>query len=314
MRTLEDFQALARAFMGSRTLLTALELGVFAAVGEGATALEVARRIGCDPRATEMLLNALAALGALAKAEGRYTPAEATRGLDPAGFLHLVNQWRVWSDLTGCVRAGTTQVPDRLAGQDPALTEAFIDAMDARARTTAPALAARVGATGVRRMLDVGGGPGTFALAFARAEPGLQAEVLDLEAVLPLAQRRIDAAGMTGRVTCRAGDLRRDRFGEGYDLILLSAICHMLDEAGNRDLLARCAQALAPGGRLVVRDFLLDEDRAGPRDAALFALNMLVGTRAGNVYTEAEYRAWLAEAGLTRVTRLAGEDALVART
>jgi hypothetical protein len=77
----------------------------------------------------------------------------------------------------------------------------------------------------------------------------------------------------------------------------------MLDEAGNRDLLGRCARALAPGGRVAIREFILDPDRAGPPQAALFALNMLVGTERGNAYTEADYRGWLEGAGFTRVTR-----------
>ena len=319
-RTPEEIQAALRSFMDSRTLLTAIELDLFSAVGEGATGEEVAARIAGEPRATGMLLDALAALGVLVKYEGRYACTEASGKLGPqrSGLMHLVHQWEVWSTLTACVKAGTTVLPERLAGQDPAGTEAFIQAMHARARALAPELAARLGTRlgtqGVVRMLDVGGGPGTFALAFAGANPLLRAEVLDLPAVLPIARRIIQEAGLGDRVTVRAGDLKRDDLGRGYDLILVSAICHMLSEAENRDLLGRCAQALAPGGRLVIRDFILDPDRAGPKDAAVFALNMLVGTRGGNTYTESEYRAWLAEAGLPELTRLEGvEQVLVAR-
>jgi SAM-dependent methyltransferase len=152
-------------------------------------------------------------------------------------------------------------------------------------------------------MLDVGGGPGTFAIAFAEAEPGLHAEVLDQAPVLPIAEGHIRAAGLESRVTTRAGDLRKGSLGEGYDLILLSAICHMLGEEENRDLLARCARALAPGGRVAIREFILDPDRAGPPGPALFALNMLVGTEHGNSYTEAEYRSWMEQAGLEEINR-----------
>jgi len=315
-RTFEDLMAGARSFMESRILLSAIELDVFSAVAGGASREEVAARIEGAPRATGMLLDALTALGALEKREGRYACTEASRRLGPGrpGLMHTVNLWKVWSNLTESVRTGTTVAGERLGGQDPRWTEAFIEAMHNRAKVLAPALVAQVGAAGAGRMLDVGGGPGTFALAFAQAEPGLRAEVLDIEAVLPIARRHIAEAGLGDRVIARAGDLRCDPFGEGYDLILVSAICHMLDEAENRDLLRRCAQALAPGGRLVIRDFILDPDRTTPRDGALFAVNMLVGTRGGGTYTEAEYLAWLGEAGLGEVTRLEGaEQVLVAR-
>jgi predicted O-methyltransferase YrrM len=165
-------------------------------------------------------------------------------------------------------------------------------------------LVAAVGAQGVRRMLDVGGGSGAYAIAFAAANPELQAYILDLAAVVPLAQRHIEEAGLTARVHTRIGDLRTDHLGEGYDLVLVSAICHMLDEKENAHLIARCYDALAPGGRLVIQEFILDPDKCAPQSAALFSLNMLVGTRAGSSYSEPEYAAWMLAAGFTAIRRV----------
>lgn len=312
-RTLEQLMNAVRSFQESRILLTAVELDVFGAVGAGAAAPDVARAAGTDPRATEMLLGALAALGALEKREGRFHLTEASAALARSreGFLHMAHLWNTWSTLTECVRRGTSLAEGGVEARDPAWTRAFIQSMHFRARPQAAGVAAQVGAAGARRMLDVGGGPGTFALAFAQAEPGLRAEILDLEPVLPMALENIREAGLEDRVTVRAGDLTRDAFGEGYDLVLLSAICHMLDPEGNRDLVGRCAKALAPGGRLVIREFLLDPDRAGPPVAAVFALNMLVGTPRGAAYTEAECRSWMEAAGLGAFRRL-GPDLLVA--
>ncbi|HWQ10819.1 MAG TPA: methyltransferase [Holophaga sp.] len=312
MRTMDDMLRAVRAFQESRVFLSALELDLFGAVGEGATAQEVAALTGTDARAAGMLLNALVALEALEKEDGRFRCTDASRAfaeLRP-GLLHTVRKWESWSTLTACVKAGTA-VRDR--GRDEAGTEAFIGAMQARAVRLAAGLVEAVGTAGVRRMLDVGGGPGAFAIAFARAEPGLRAEVLDLPEVVPITRRHIGEAGLQDRVTARAGDLRADLLGEGYDLILVSAICHMLDETDNRDLFRRCAKALAPRGRLVIRDFVLEPDRTAPLEAALFALNMLTATPHGNVYTEDEYRAWLQEAGFRQVTRRPdGEDLLIA--
>ena len=153
-------------------------------------------------------------------------------------------------------------------------------------------------------MLDVGGGSGAYAIAFARAHPALSAVVLDLPTVLPIAAGHIEEAGLSKRIATRAGDLRADDLGRDFDLVFVSSICHMLGPDGNRDLLARCARALAPGGRVVIQDFILEPDRTAPRQAVLFAINMLVGTEAGGTYTEAEYAAWLAAAGLADVRRI----------
>jgi cyclopropane fatty-acyl-phospholipid synthase-like methyltransferase len=125
-----------------------------------------------------------------------------------------------------------------------------------------------------------------------------------LPEVLPIAQRHIEEAGLGARIKTRAGDLRTDLLGQGFDVILISAICHMLGPEGNRDLLRRCYEALAPKGRVVISDFILEADKTAPKHAALFALNMLVGTRDGNTYSESEYSAWLHEAGFRNVKRV----------
>jgi ubiquinone/menaquinone biosynthesis C-methylase UbiE len=153
-------------------------------------------------------------------------------------------------------------------------------------------------------MLDVGGGSGAYAIAFAQANPQLRVEVFDQPAVLAIAQRHIREAGIEDRVSTRVGDLRTDEFGGGYDLVLVSAICHMLSEEENRNLLARTFRALAPGGRVVIQDFLLRADKTGPRAGALFSLNMLVNTRGGASYSEDEYSRWLREAGFAEVRRV----------
>jgi SAM-dependent methyltransferase len=278
-----------------------VELDVLPACGAGATAAAVAQAAGADPRALAMLLNALTALGLLTK-DGelfRCTEAGAALGRERAGLMHMVHLWDTWSTLTACVRTGTSARTGPPGGQ----AADFMAAMHARATPIARDAARLLDAGRVRRLLDVGGGPATFAIAFAQANPELRADVLDLAPVVPIAQGHVREAGLQDRVRVRAGDLRTGDLGEGYDLVLVSAICHMLDEDGNRDLLRRCGRALVPGGRVAIREFILDPDRAGPPTAALFALNMLVGTARGNTYTEADYRAWLEEAGFQDLVR-----------
>jgi cyclopropane fatty-acyl-phospholipid synthase-like methyltransferase len=192
-------------------------------------------------------------------------------------------------------------------------TTAFIAAMHRNATARAPVVVKAIGLKNVHRMLDVGGGSGAYSIAFARLNQNLRVELFDLPTVLPIAQNHIQQAGLSDRITTRAGDLRTDDLGSGFDLILLSAICHMLGADANQNLLERCFAALAPGGRVVIQDFILAPDRTAPLFATLFALNMLVGTPEGSTYTGDEYLSWLTETGFvdTRHVRLPGPTGLV---
>jgi predicted O-methyltransferase YrrM len=301
-----------RAFQESRVLLSAIELDLFTAVGDGATATQVSGRLKTDARATEMLMNALVALEMLTKQDGvfhnaqvaaRYL-AESSPENERAAMMHTVHLWQAWSTLTECVRAGTGVAHKEIEDHGENWIQAFIAAMHRIATERAPQVVKAVGTDGVNRMLDVGGGSGAYSIAFAKARRELQAEVLDLPAVLPIAQRHVEEAGLLDRVKTRQGDLGTDKFGKGYDLIFVSAICHMLGPAENKDLFRRSFAALAPGGRIVLQDFILEPDKTAPRAAALFALNMLVATQTGSSYSEQEYAAWLMAAGFRNVRRI----------
>jgi predicted O-methyltransferase YrrM len=310
-----------RAFQESRVILTALELDLFTAVGDGSRAEAVVAKMGTDARATEMLLNALTAMGLLAKQEdvfrnapvaGRFFSATSPDNARLA-LLHTAHLWSRWSTLTDCVRAGTAVGSQEIGVRGAEWTEAFIAAMHRNATERTPLVVGAVGAAEVGRMLDVGGGSGAYSIAFAKANPALTADILDLATVAPIAQQHIHQAGVADRVSIRTGDLRADKLGEDYDLVLVSAICHMLSPEENCDLLGRCHAALAPGGRIVIQDFILEPDKTAPKWGALFALNMLVGTRAGSSYSELEYTRWLDGAGFRNIrhVRLPGPASLM---
>jgi (2Fe-2S) ferredoxin/predicted O-methyltransferase YrrM len=320
----DDLAQTIGVFRESRVMLTAIELDLFTAVGQGASATQIAGKLGTAPRATEMLLNALTAMGMLRKQDGtfRNTPVAAryfVKGSPDdaqAAMMHTVHLWDRWSTLTECVRAGTTVSHEATRERREDWTQAFIAAMHRNAVERAAQVVQAVGTEGVARLLDVGGGSGAYSIAFVRASEELHAEILDLETVIPIAQSHIDKAGLADRIKTRAGDLRAGALGEGYDMVLVSAICHMLSPEENRDLLERCRAALAPRGRVVIQDFILEPDKTAPKTAALFALNMLVGTRAGSSYSEPEYAAWLRAAGFddVRRVRLPGPSGLMLGT
>ena len=305
----DDLNEMIRAYMPSRTVLTALELDVFTAVGDGASAKQVAQKTHADARATEMLLNALVSLQLLEKTDGSFsnTPVstrffrEGSRDNARAGLLHTAHIWHRWSRLTESVRKGGP-VPSEENGEN--FVPAFIAAMDRNAKERAGAVVKAVGTSGTSRMLDLGGGSGAYSIAFARAVPQIRSEIMDLGDVVPLTQEYIKKAGLADRVTTRAGDMLRDPLGENYDLILVSAICHMFSREENRELFRRAYNALAPKGQIVVQDFILEPSKTAPRAAALFSMNMLVGTRAGSSYSEPEYVGWMQNAGFADVRRV----------
>jgi len=309
--TLPDhLDQMIRGYWPSRCILTALELDIFTAVGDGANAEQIGTRIQANARAVGMLLNALVALGLLSKSGDVYsnTPESArffvqgSKDNHRNGLLHIANIWHRWSTLTDAVRRGSHIPIDR--DNTPGWTRDFIAAMQRIAKERAPHVVKTLGTAGARRVLDLGGGSGAYSIAFAKACPEVRCEILDLPEVVPLAAEYISKAGVSAQVSLRAGDMLRDDFGSGYDIIMLNAICHMFSEEQNQDIFRRAHDALAPHGRLVVQDFFLNPDKTGPQHAALFSLNMLVATDAGASYSELEYTLWMEAAGFTEVSRI----------
>lgn len=298
------------SFRFARIVLTANELGIFDTLTGGPLESEkVAELTACDPRATDRLMNALVSAGLLIKQAGKFSnTAFGARFLvrsSPAylGGLDLTNAtWKTWSTLTDAVRKGTTVAMDSHINDRPAAwQESFIAAMHARAAQPAREVAEALRVQGPGRILDVGGGSGIFAFEMVRRDDLLKATVFDLPAILPITIRYIREAGMEDRVDAAAGNYLSGDFGTGFDLVFMSAIVHINNPEENALLIRKGAEALKAGGRLVVLDHIMSEDRTSPAVGAFFALNMLVGTRSGDTYTLEEIRQWMHDAGLTDI-------------
>jgi SAM-dependent methyltransferase len=309
--TREQIRGIAYAFQESRILLTAHEIGLFTALGSGRhTSAGLAALIGTEPRATDRLMNALCAMGLLVKENGRFTNSDASLQClvqeSPGylgGLMHTVHLWDTWTTLTDAVRKGTSVPPRVPGGRGEGWLPAFIAAMHDRAVRQAPAVVGQLDLSDVSGVLDVGGGSGAYAMAFARANARITAAVFDLPGVIPLTSSYIEREGLSGRVRTVAGDYLKDDLGSHYDLVFLSAIIHSNSPDENAALIMKCARALTPGGSVVVQDFIMDEERVSPAHGAIFALNMLVGTAAGDTYTESEVARWMTGAGLSGVSR-----------
>jgi len=309
--SLSEIMELSMAFQKSRIFLTAFELGVFTVLGnENKTSKAVAKAINADHRGTDRLLNALCALNVLKKSGEKYknTPAAAeflVKGKPgyQAGLMHTVYLWNSWDTLSDAVRKGGLVRQKPVEERDDQWFAAFITAMQGRAAQEAPELVSKLNLSGVSRVLDVGGGSGAFSIAFVRASQSIHATVFDLPNVVSMTREYIEKEGLGHRINTVAGNYNTDELPREYDLILLSAIIHSNSQEQNRALFSKISRALNPGGKLVVSDFIVEDDRTTPAFGVIFALNMLVNTPEGDTFTESEIKSWMEAAGLSFVER-----------
>ncbi|MCC7495242.1 MAG: hypothetical protein IT204_23035 [Fimbriimonadaceae bacterium] len=302
---------LARGFMEPRLLLTGAELDLFSKLAtRPATVAELCVAEGWDARALRILLDALTALELLVKAGEQYAcPPEVARWLSAASpesvlpmVLHAAVISQRWAQLVD--RACGEPLPEPPARQRSFDLAAFIGAMHVVSQRTAPPLCAAFGVGAATRLLDVGGASGTWTMACLDLSPTLRATLFDRPPVIEMARARLAADGYLARVNLAPGDFYTDPLPDGHDLLLLSAIIHQNSDAQNRELYAKCFAALLPGGRIVIRDHVLDETRTQPKLGAIFAVNMLAATPGGDCFTLAETAAALESVGFERVQQL----------
>ncbi len=320
--TPEAILMLSRQFMESRILLTAAELNLFTYLAEKpSSAEELAEELDADLRGLTILLDVLAAMGLLAKHQNTYqtTPEAAPLLSDKSPrsvlpmILHAAHLWDRWSGLTAIVKGRAPSSPASETRDADELT-AFIGAMHAVGMPMAKKIAAAVQPGPARNLLDVGGASGTYTIAFLEAAPEMKATLFDRPAVIRMAGKRLAEANMADRVRLVAGDFYHDELPGGHDLALLSAIIHQNSPEENVELFRKVFRAMVPGGRIIIRDHVMEPNRTEPRDGAIFAVNMLVNTEGGSTYTYEEIRTWLEAAGFANVRYLkAGEhmDALI---
>jgi SAM-dependent methyltransferase len=296
------------AFWKSRAILTACNLDVFTRIDQSpGTAKQIATAQGADPFAMERLLNSLAAMGLLYKKEDTFhlSPQGALlSSLQPdsvlAMALHFNDVWEKWGALTNVVKEGRHE-KQQTSTRDKKTLESFIGAMDAIARDLSVEIARSFDASHFRRLLDIGGGSGTYTVAFLNENPSLTAVLFDLEPVITIAENRLRADAMVDRVQLVPGDFYRDELPAGCDFALLSAIIHQNSPLQNLDLFRKIFRALDPGGTLLIRDHIMDETRTEPQMGTLFALNMLVVTPGGDTYSFTELKESLNQAGFVNV-------------
>jgi len=289
-------------FWSSRVIISANNLGIFDQLTEPKTAPEVAGAITTDPRATEVLLDALTALRLVKKQGGRYSNAPLSAKFLVSGtphyqgdiLRHADNLWQSWSQLDKVVKSGR---PASAVAFDH---RAFIMGMHNIASLIAPAVVKTINVHGVEHALDLGGGPGTYAMEMRR-QGATQVTHFDLPDTTVIARTMVKQADLDG-ISFRSGDILQDGLGEGYDLILLSQLIHAFSMDQTLTAFQKAYGALQPGGRIVVQEFPLNPSRTSPTQGALFSVNMLVNTPGGRCYAPQEIRSLLRQAGFVRAT------------
>jgi len=313
--TIREF---ASAFQKSRILLSAFELNIFTTIeATGSSNQQIAARLQLDKHACERLLNALVSLDFLTKQDQLFfnTP-DSYQFLSKhsagyiGGLMHTNHLWNTWSHLTQVVRTGASAHPAEINARGDEWLDSFISAMHDRAIKQAPQQLARVDLDGVNSLLDIGGGSGAFSMEFVRRKPALKATVFDLPNVVPITQRFIEKEGFADKIKTVIGDYTTDDLPMCFDLAFLSAIIHSNSLEVNRKLIRKCFAALNPGGKIIIQDWIMNHDRTQPMAGAVFAINMLVGTEAGDCFTEQEVTEMLTMAGFKHISRIEFETGL----
>ncbi|MFJ5225039.1 methyltransferase [Streptomyces sp. NPDC088400] len=311
---------LGQSYWASKTLLSAVELGLFSLLaGEPAREPEIRERLSLHPRAVRDFLDALVGLGALER-EGdvyRNSPA-ADLYLDEAklpfrgGFLKMLNwQFNLWAQLTELLRTGAPQTKGPTHFDEfyakPEAVRGFMIAMDGANALVGPALAKEFDWSGRRSFIDIGGARGNLAAAIAKVNPHLRGKSFDLPPVEPFFDEHMDRLGLAGQLDFHAGDFFTDPLPTA-DVLVFGHVLHDWNDEQRLALLRKAHDALPEGGAVLIYDALIDDERRDPKNL-LLSLNMQLVTAGGSEYTGADCRSWLAEAGFGRTETVPLTDA-----
>jgi hypothetical protein len=310
-----QLMGLASGHVEARLTQTAVELRIFDALENAAlTSEEAASRLALEPKAAELLLNALAAVELLHKNAALFSLADTARQYLLRSSPYYVGDmirfesslWNCWEKLPEAIRSGKAVRPANMYQDDVNETEIFISAMDSlvKARGDSDVVASVLDWSHVGEFLDVGSGPATYPIALCKKFPNLHATIFDLPVTLNITRHFIRAAGMEDRIRLIAGDYRKDAIPGDYQVIFLSNVIHGEDYAKNEALIGKLAKNLEPAGRIVIKDHILDDSRAKPAVGAIFSLLMLLTTAGGRCYSFNEIRTWMEAAGLSEVEQI----------
>ncbi len=309
--TVGDLLGTSNAYWRGCALQAGVRLEIFTVINNQSMNLySISELIGSDPRGTEHLLNALCAMGLLVKNEGLYSNTPETLKLlckDSATYighiiLHHHHILDGWAQLDEAVKTGKP-IAKRSYGE-AIERESFLMGMFNLAMGIAPIIAEEIDLSDRQRLLDLGGGPGTFAIHFCLANPELDAVIYDRPTTESFARETVAKFGLKERIDFSGGDITTDNIPKGpYDAAWLSHLLHSNGPEDCQQIIDKTVAAMEPGGVIMIHDFILDNSKDGPEFPALFSLNMLVNNPAGRSYSEEEITAMLQNSGVKKIQR-----------
>jgi predicted O-methyltransferase YrrM len=310
--TPETILRLSGDYWKTCALHAGVKLDIFTHIGDKClSAMDIAEKIDGNLRGVMMLLNALTAMNLLTHNDRGYanTPPSKTFLSKDAdhylGYLIMHHHYLMqsWSQLDKAVKTGKP-LRARSSQSDAVRRESFLMGMFNIAMKVAPTVAAAIDLSNRHHLLDLGGGPGTYAIHFCKANPQLRATVYDLPETRPFAEKTIAKFGMAGRIAFAEGNYLKEDIPGTYDVALLSHILHAEGPEDCRNLIRKAVSVLQPGGLIMIHEFILDNTMDSPLHPALFALNMLLGTPAGQSYSEEQIIDMLADAQVKTIRRI----------
>ena len=320
---------LGLGFWGSKTLLSAIELGLFTELAKGALDAEtIQERLSLHPRSVRDFLDTLVALRMLQRKGSRYANTPETdvfldrnKSSYAGGMLEMCNArlYKFWGSLTEGLRTGMPQNEVKQGGNffaalyaDPVRLEGFLKAMTGLSSGAARAIAKRFPWKRYQTFVDVGCAQGGVPVQVALAHPHLTGGGMDLPVVQPIFEAYVREQGLEKRLRFHAGDFFSDSLPQA-DVIIMGHILHDWDLEEKRMLLKKAYDALPKGGALIIHEALIDDDRKANALGLLMSLNMLIETPGGFDYTGADCRGWMKDAGFRKsyVEPLAGPDSMV---
>ncbi len=308
----EKILELSGSYWETCTLHAGVKLDVFTIIGKDHLKGEdVADTLDGDKRGVKMLLNALSAMDLLVKTEDIYsnTPLSLTFLCKDSSrymghiILHHHNLIESWSRLNVAVQSGRS-VRHRVTHTDEEQRENFLMGMFNLAMNLAPVLVTKIDLSGRRRLLDLGGGPGTYAIHFCMNNPRLKATVYDMPTTRPFAEKTIAKFNLQDRIDFKNVDYLEEEIEGIYDVAWLSHILHGEGPEDCCKIIGKAVSALEPGGMILIHDFILNDSMDGPLFPALFSLNMLLVTPSGQSYSEKQIRDMLSDAGVRKIRRI----------
>lgn len=284
------------AFRQSKVLLSACELDIFTIIGnDQKNVKEIAISAGTEEKATGKLLNALVAMQLLIKHDDKYQNTKGTRRFLVKGrpeyignMMFMTAQFEKWMELTDCIRTGKAVSYQDIEDKPKEWIRDYVDSVYWRSKMQIPDIVSMVNLRDINSLLDLGCGSASYAMEFKRIKPEMKVTAFDLPKIIYEANKHIEREDMVRDINLMSGDFMKDDFGKGYDAIFLSDVMSHFSFGENTKLMHRVYDALARGGKLIVHDTFINDERLEPVSATFDSLGYLINTEGGDVFTESD--------------------------